>query len=112
MNEDLIELPNIKDIRELLVSAKEDVNAELKEDPQLATQSKLLLEVIKVVEEKLAKDQDLNKLPLNEKINIAAHLNFLQNLLEDFFFVGDFESEEEEFEIDGFEEEEEEENLR
>lgn len=114
MNEDLIELPNIKDIRELLVSAKEDVKTEIQEDPQLLTQSKLLLEVINVVEEKLSKEQDLNKLNLKEKINVAAHLNFLQNLLEDFFFVGDFEGEddEDEFEIDGFDDEEEEEEER
>lgn len=106
MHEELIELPSIKDIKELLTSAKEDINTEINDDPQLATQSKLLLEVIKIVEEKLVKEQDLNKLNLKEKINIASHLNFLQNLLEDFFFVGDFE-EDEDFDIDEYEEEEE-----
>lgn len=106
MNEDLIELPETKDIKELLVSAKNDINEEIKQDPSLGSQSRLMLSVIKIIEDKLARTQDLNTLELTEKINVAAHLNFLQDLLEDFFFAGDYdENEGEEFDLDGFEEE-------
>lgn len=113
MNEDthLIELPKLRDIKELLASAKHDIDEEIKEAPELAAHSKLVLKVIKIVEERLAKTADLDRLDLTEKINIAALLNFLQSLLEDFFFAGDFEEgdSEDDFEIDSFEEDVEEE---
>ena len=54
--------------------------------------SKLVLELISIIEEKIGKSKDLSKHSLKEKIDIAAHLNFLQILLEDFFMIDeDFE---------------------
>ena len=105
MNEDLIELPAVNDIKDLLESAKHDINEELTQDPELGAQSKLMLAVIKIIEEKVAKTQNLNSLELTEKINVAAHLNFLQDLLEDFFFSGEFdENDGEEFDLNGYDE--------
>lgn len=100
--DDLIELPHASEIKEMLQATKVDVAAEIKENPELAPTSKLLTHVIEIIEEKLNKQKDLNKLPIREKIDIAAHLNFLQNLLEDFFFVEDeeMEMEEDDFEDD------------
>lgn len=109
MNEDLhlIELPKLQDIKELITSAKHDIDEEIKQAPELAVHSKLVLKVIKIVEERLAKTPDLDKLELTEKIHVAALLNFLQSLLEDFFFAGDFEEDDgEDFELDSFEEDE------
>ena len=105
MREDLIELPAVNDIKDLLESAKNDINEELQEDPETAAQSKLLLAVINIIQGKIGNTQNLNSLELTEKINIAAHLNFLQDLLEDFFFTDDFDEEDgEEFDLNGYDE--------
>lgn len=100
MTNDLIELPEVGEINELIDIAKNDVTAVLKEDKELAPQGDLILEVLKTIEGKIANQSDLNALPLKEKISLAAHLSFFHNLLEDFFFsdedFDDFDDEEEE----------------
>lgn len=101
MKEDLIQLPNIAEVKEMLQLAKTDIQNEIKQDPEVAPTSDLLLELITIIEEKTNKAKDLSKLPLKEKIDMAAHLNFLQILLEDFFLMDDdfdFSDEEEECE--------------
>ena len=113
MTEDLIQLPNIKEIKEMLDIAKQDIKSEVEQDAELQVSSELLMEVIKAIDAKLAKSKDFDKLTTVEKIDVAAHLNFLQALLEDFFMFDDegFDDEdlddEEEFEDDEeFEEDE------
>lgn len=96
MNEDLIQLPDLKDVKEMLAAARKDIDTEVKQDPELLTSSKLLTQVMQVIEEKLGKEKNFNKLGIKEKIDIAAHLNFLHCLLEDFFLVGDEEFDESE----------------
>ncbi|MBA3958196.1 MAG: hypothetical protein H0X51_07375 [Parachlamydiaceae bacterium] len=95
MSADLIQLPNVSDIREMLTSARQDINAEIKTTPELADQSKLLFQVLDIVEEKTNKTKDFNALSGKEKIEMAAYLNFLHVLLEDFFSIDDFEGFEE-----------------
>lgn len=102
MTEDLIQLPNITEIKEMITVAKQDVENEIEQDPELRPASELLLSVINVIDDKLAKAKNFDNLNGAEKIDIAAHLNFLQNLLEDFFmFDEDFEGESFDFEDDG-----------
>lgn len=95
MNEDLIQLPDVKDIREMLAAARGDIDVEVKEDPELLPLSSLLIQVIEIIEDKIGKNKDLNKLNSKDKIDVAAHLNFLQGLQEDFFLYDEMEFEEE-----------------
>jgi hypothetical protein len=106
MTEELIQLPNIEEIKEMLDLAKRDIKTEVEQDSELKPASELLTKVIDVVEDKIAKTKDLEKLATIEKIDLAAHLHFLQSLLEDFFMFEDFEDE------DFNDEEEEEEEER
>jgi hypothetical protein len=106
MKEELIQLPNPNDIREMLALAKQDIQNEIEQDPELASTARLLNELIAIVEQKIGKNTDLSKLALKDQIDVAAHLHFLQFLLEDFFLMDeDFDFDEEDLQ---FEEEEEE----
>ncbi len=97
MNEDLLQLPEITDVKEMLANARNDIKLEIEEDPDLVPLSKLLIQVIDILEEKISKHKNLNKLAEKDKIDVAAHLNFLQGLLEDFFFYDEVDFEEEEY---------------
>lgn len=97
MTEDLIQLPNVEEIKEMLDVAKRDIQSEVEQDSELQPASELLVQVISVIDGKLAKMKDFDQLNTAERIDIAAHLNFLQALLEDFFMFDD-EFEDEEFE--------------
>lgn len=99
MTEDLIQLPDIQEIKEMLDVAKRDIQSEVEQDPELQPASELVVQVISVLDGKLGKTKNFDKLNVAEKIDIAAHLNFLQALLEDFFMFDD-EFEDEEFEDD------------
>lgn len=101
----LIELPEVGDIREILSMAKKDIAEEVKENEELKVPSELLLKVIHVIEEKV-KNDDISKFGDKERIDLAAHLNFLHTLLEDFFFDEEMF---EDFEDEDLEEEEDEE---
>jgi hypothetical protein len=99
MTEDLIQLPKVAEIKEMIAIAKQDVQTEVEQDPELAPASELLMNVIDVIDGKLAKSSNFDSLNNVQKIDIAAHLNFLQNLLEDFFmFDEDFDENDLEFE--------------
>lgn len=89
MSEELIQFPTLQEVKEMLVEAREDINAELEEDPELVPLSKLLFKVIDLLEEKVAKHKDLNKISEKDKIDLAAHLCFLNSLEDDFFFIDD-----------------------
>ena len=89
MTEDFIQLPNIEEIKEMLDIAKRDIQTEVEQDPELQPASELLVQVISVIDGKLAKSKSFDQLNQAEKIDIAAHLNFLQALLEDFFMFDD-----------------------
>lgn len=102
MTEDLIQLPNIEEIKEMLDIAKRDIQTEVEQDPELQPASELLVQVIEVIDGKLAKSKGFDQLNQAEKIDIAAHLNFLQALLEDFFM---FDDEFEDFDDEDFEDE-------
>lgn len=89
MNEELIQFPTVAEIKEMLVDARHDIEAELQEDPELVPLSKLLFSVIEIIEQKIAKHKDLNALGEKEKIDLAAHISFLNSLEDDFFFMDD-----------------------
>lgn len=109
MTKDLIELPEVGEINELIEIAKNDITAVLKEDKELEPQGNLILKVLQAIEGKIANKGDLNAMPLDEKISLAAHLSFFHNLLEDFFFsdedFDDLDYDEDEEENDEDEEE-------
>jgi len=107
MTNEIIELPEVEDIKEMLDTAEKDVREFTQEEgnEEFAEQSQLILETIAIVKELIGTNKDLNKLDRKEKISIAAHLTFTQGLLEDFFFGADFDDED----LEGFEDEEEEE---
>ncbi|MBA3720945.1 MAG: hypothetical protein H0W88_00920 [Parachlamydiaceae bacterium] len=98
MSEDLINLPSVQEIKEMLKAARNDIATEIKQDPELVSPSKLLIEVIDIIDERIAKEKDLSKLNMKDKIYVAAHLNFLTCLFEDFFYVEDFDEFDEDME--------------
>jgi hypothetical protein len=101
MDDDVIELPELVDIKEALIGIRQDINLEVTENQELLPLSDLLIQVIEIIEEKVAKYKDLKKLKIKEKIELAAYLNYLQVLQEDFFF---FDEESEDYEIEELEE--------
>lgn len=106
MSEDLIQLPDLKEIQELLVTARRDIDAEVEQEPELADEHALLVQVMATFQELIAKAENNKNVSMKEKISIAAHLNFLQCLLEDFFFFDEDEDDlESEFDLEFSEEE-------
>lgn len=105
MSEDSIQLPDLKDIKMMLTAAREDVEEENKQDPSMAASTQVLLQVIDIIEEKIANQTDLNTLDSRQKIDFAAYLSFLQSLLEDlFYFDEEFDEDEEDLELEEGEE--------
>lgn len=94
MSEDIIQLPELKDIQEMLAAAREDIQAEIQEDPDVIPSTELLIQVMNIIDKKISKEKDLSQLDVMHKIDLAAHLTFLQSLLEDFFFLDDEEDDE------------------
>ena len=83
---------------------KKDIAAEIETDPEMKEGSSLLYLVIETIEDKIQNKKDLNTLSEKEKVGIAAHLHFLQLLLEDFFYFDEeFDGEEEEEDGEEFE---------
>lgn len=89
--EDYLMLPTKEEIKELIEASKHDVAALLVEEPELAPQLQVLKEVTKILEDLIAKHVDLQKIGMKEKISIAAHLNYFECLIEDFFFFDEDE---------------------
>ena len=85
-NEDLIPLPEIAELKETIAAAKIDLKETINEIPELAESAKLIEKVMSMVEEKIKNHKDLTNLSLSEKIDIAAYINFLELLLDEFFF--------------------------
>lgn len=106
MTEDIIQFPDVVEMREMLNAAKGDIQEAAAADPDIKEHSKLVMDVIAIIEEKLAGQKDLSKLAQKDKIFLAAHINFFQTLLED-LFMDDFDEEDFDDEED-FEEVEEE----
>ncbi len=105
MSDELIQLPEANEIKEFLKAARQDIDTAVKEEPELKAQHTVISEVIQIMEDQVANKKDLNKFGLKERISFAAHLNFLQCLLEDFFMGGE-EFDEEDLEEGEFEESE------
>jgi hypothetical protein len=91
MSQDTLQLPSTKELKEFLKAAKQDINTVGNEEAELAPQCELISEVIQIMEEQVGNKKDLNKLTSKEKIFFAAHLSFLQSLLEDIFLAEEFE---------------------
>lgn len=87
MDEDLIHLPDINEIRELLQEAKDDIKEEIKQNPKLSSEAKLLNLVIGFIEDKVSGKKGVETFSIKDKIDLVAHINFLQLLLEDFFYT-------------------------
>jgi hypothetical protein len=104
---DFIQMPDVNELKEELTAAKTDILAAIEEQPELAEQSKFVMEVLDILNQKVASAKDLNTLSKNEQISVIAHLNLFYSLLEDIFGddLEDFEDEDDEDLFD-FEEEE------
>lgn len=99
MTSDFIQMPDVAELKEELAAAREDLQEAIKENPDMASQNKFLMEVLGSIEAKLAKEKDLNKLNRDEQISIIAHLNLFYSLLDD-AFGDDFDDEEFDFEVE------------
>lgn len=100
MKEEMIQLPAIEEIKEMLEIAKKDVQNEVENDPELQSSSQLILNVINIIENKLTQSKNFDLLNETQKIDLAAHLSFLQTLLEDFFMFDAFDEDYEDDELD------------
>lgn len=107
MQEELLQFPEVSEMNEILNSAKADIKVAIEEDPEMAEHGKLILDVIGIIEEKVAGQKDLSKLSYKDKIFLASHVNFFQTLVED-MFMDDFDFDEEDLEEEEEEEEAEE----
>lgn len=108
METEFFQLPELKDIKDLIKEAKHDIEEEISSKPEMADEGKLIKEVMAIIEVKLAKHKDLNKLSLPEKIDIAAHVSFFHSMLEEFFFdESDLDFDDEDFDDEESEEDEE-----
>lgn len=106
MTEDIIQFPDVNEMKEMLLAAREDIQEAAKADPDMKEHSQLVMDVISVIEEKIAGQKDLAKLAPKEKIFLAAHINFFQTLLEDLFMDDEFEDDlEDEEDLEEVEEE-------
>lgn len=104
MKEDLIQLPDLNEVKELLDEARANLKEEIQEFPELAQRAELITEVIKCIEEKFMHKKDMEKANIKEKIDFAAHLTLLQNLMQDFYFIEDDEDFDSEFDDEDFDE--------
>jgi hypothetical protein len=82
---EFIQMPDVNELKEELAAAKTDILAAIEEQPELANQSKFVLEVLEVLDQKVASEKDLNSLSKNDQISLIAHLNLFYSLLEDIF---------------------------
>jgi len=82
---EFIQMPDVNELKEELAAAKADIQSAVAEQPELETQSKFVMEVLEVLEEKIANKEDLNTLSKNDQISVIAHLNLFYSLLEDIF---------------------------
>lgn len=106
MSLEAIQMPEVKDLKEELTIAKGEIQEVLKEEPELESQGKFILEVLAIVEERLSQEKNLNNLARKDQIGLMAHLNLFYSLLDDLYF-GDLEEfDDEEFDEEEFEEEE------
>jgi len=105
MTESILALPELKEIQDLLKMTKKDLLGDLSKDPEFAEETKVLNQLVTIIQDKISKTNNLNSLPVKDQIDIAAHLNFFHTLLEE-IFAGEEDFDEEEFEDEEFEEEE------
>lgn len=104
MTEDIIQFPEVNEMRQMLSDAKVDVQEAAKADPDMKEHVKLVTDVINIIEEKISGQTDLSKLSAKDKIFLAAHINFFQTLLED-VFMDDFDEFEDEEDLEEIEDE-------
>lgn len=109
MNNDMIRMPEAEEIRDDLAAARTELETAIKENEEVAAQSKFVMEVLAILEAKVAAGKDLNKLDRKDQVSIIAHLNLFYSLLDD-LFGDDFEEfDDEDFNdedlVDGEEEE-------
>lgn len=105
MTEDIIQFPDVNEMKEMLIAARDDIREAAKADPDMKEHSQLVMDVITVIEEKIGGQKDLSKLSPKDKIFLAAHINFFQTLLEDLFMDDDFEDDFEEDDLEEIEDE-------
>lgn len=102
MSQDFIQLPELAEIKEDLNLAKQDIQAAVQEDSSLETLGAFVVDVINIIEGKVAAVK--GDLDMKTKVDLAAHLTLLNSLMDEIFLA----NMEDEFEFEGEEEEEEE----
>lgn len=85
MKEDLIVIPDLDVFKSLISDAKQDLAAIEADDAELVERRDLALDIVKILDDKIAGVQSLSKIDFNEKIWFAAHLYLLETVLEDLF---------------------------
>lgn len=86
MSQDLLDLPTLEEIKELISAARADIAEATQQDPASAEDYMQIAEIVTCIEELIAKHRSLDKLSSKEKIALAAHLCFLDIAFDIVFF--------------------------
>lgn len=105
MNKKSIQMPEVKELKKELEVVKGEIQDIVKEEPELASQADFILEVCGIVEQRLAKETNLDKLERKDQISLIAHLNLFYSLLDDMFNPDFDEYDDEELDIEYTEDE-------
>ncbi|WP_042280792.1 hypothetical protein [Candidatus Protochlamydia sp. R18] len=101
MSQDFIQLPELSEIKEDLVLARQDISSAVQEDDSLEPIGKFVEEVITIIENKASSLSAGKPLDTKTKVDIAAHLTLLNSLMDEIFLSNledEFTEEEEEVE--------------
>lgn len=103
---EFIQMPDVNELKEELVIARQDIQEAVQDQPEFAEQSKFLLEILASIDAKVVDQTDLSALSKSEQISILAHLNLFYSMLEDMFgdSLDEFDDEED-FDFDEEEDE-------
>lgn len=99
MKEDLIIVPEIEELKNVIADARHDLS-EIEEDSEVQDSRELAEKILDIIEEKIANKSSLKGIDVKEKVWFVSHLFLLENILEDIFdedmfFLDDETSEEE-----------------
>jgi hypothetical protein len=89
-----ISLPDLKTLKSGLDAMQNDISSAVQEEPELAEQSKFLLELIGILQEEVAAIKDPKKVERKKEIAIIAQLHLLYDLLDEMFMDEEFDEDE------------------
>jgi hypothetical protein len=100
MNQDLLDLPSLEEVKELISAARTDIAEATEQEPESAVDFNQIAEVVNCIDELAAKHSSFENLSIKDRIALAAHLCFLDIAFDIVFFSEEDECEDDECEDD------------